>query len=101
MNQGLYSPASGNVQGPTSVRTYALLSAAILLLSMPLANAAPRFVDVTSQVAVTRSGLVFNRVTNTFDSFIKIPNTSSRVVGPPLVLVITNLTQTTVTVANQ
>jgi len=63
--------------------------------------AAQKLVDVTAQVTVTKSGLVFNRLTNTFNSVVTLTNSSASDLNGPLVLVISNLTPTTVTLANQ
>jgi hypothetical protein len=86
------------------LRTLELLMAGFCLLITSLATppncAAQTFVDMSSQVTITKSGLVLNRATNTFNSLVTIKNSSSTVLNAPLVLVISNLTPTTVTLAN-
>lgn len=62
--------------------------------------AAQTFVDMSSQVTITKSGLVLDRATNTFNTVVTITNSSSTVLNGPLVLVISDLTPTTVTLAN-
>jgi hypothetical protein len=55
--------------------------------------------DASSQVSVIRSGLVFNRATNTYDSIATIINISSTDILAPLSLVLT-INPSTVTLAN-
>ena len=45
-------------------------------------------VDVTTQVAVSRSGLVFNGATQTFDTVVTVTNVSPSSLTAPLVLVV-------------
>jgi hypothetical protein len=59
---------------------------------------AQRFVDLSSQVAVTKSGLVLNRATNTFNTVVTITNSSANDLNGPLLLVISKLSPTTVSV---
>src|ERR1700678_673030 len=62
--------------------------------------AAQTFVDVTSQVTISRSGLLLDRATNTFNSSVTIAGNSGTVLNGPLVLVISNLSPVSVTLAN-
>ena len=56
--------------------------------------------DITGQFAITRSGLVLNRATNTFDSTVTLRNTSSTAVIAPINAAISGL-PTSVTLANK
>jgi hypothetical protein len=56
--------------------------------------------NVDAQVKVSVSGLVFNRVTNTFDTVATITNTSTDILSPPMSLVVTGIVPTGVTLAN-
>ena len=56
--------------------------------------------DITSQFAITRSGLVLNRTTNTFDSTITLKNTSGAPVLAPISAVVSGL-PSGVTLANK
>jgi len=69
-------------------------------LATPSDCTAQTFVDVTRQVTITKSGLVLNRATNTFNSVVSITNISGAVLNAPLVLVISNISPATVTLAN-
>ncbi len=62
--------------------------------------AAQSFVNLSSQVTITKSGLVLNRATNTFNSTVTLTNISGAVLNGPLVLVISNISPATVTLAN-
>lgn len=65
-----------------------------------LANAAHALTqDITTQFAVTRSGLVLNRATNTFDSNTTLKNTSSSIVIAPIAVAVGGL-PSGVTLAN-
>jgi len=57
-------------------------------------------VDVSGQVAVTRSGLVLNRSTATYDTNVTITNTSSSAISAPISLVVSGINPATVTLAN-
>jgi hypothetical protein len=57
-------------------------------------------VDLTSFVTITRSGLVFNRLNNTFDSVVSITNKSTTTITGSPVLVISNISPTTVNLGN-
>jgi hypothetical protein len=85
-------------------RSWRLLTIGLSLLIVGLMTvsecAAQVLVDVSAQVTVKKSGLVFNRTTNTFDSLVTITNSSATVLNGPLVLVISNLAPTTVTLVN-
>jgi pimeloyl-ACP methyl ester carboxylesterase len=64
--------------------------------------AAQKFVDVSSEVTITKSGLVYNRLTNTFNSLLTVTNRpTSSVLNGPLFLIISDVTPGTVTLANQ
>jgi hypothetical protein len=67
---------------------------------LPLPAAAQEGLDVSSQVAVTFSGLRFNRATNTFDTIASLTNTSTTPMATPISLVLTTIDPSTVTVAN-
>jgi uncharacterized repeat protein (TIGR02543 family) len=88
-----------------TLRTRGLLIAGLCLfiasLATPPTCAAQTFVDMSSQVTITKSGLVLNRATNTFNSVVTLTNSSASDLNGPLLLVISNLSPTTVTVANQ
>lgn len=56
-------------------------------------------VDVTNQVTLTRSGLVLNRSTNTFDSTVVI-TAKSNAIPAPISYVITGIAPASVTLAN-
>jgi hypothetical protein len=56
--------------------------------------------DITSQFAITRSGFVLNRTTNTFDQSVTLKNTSSAAVPGPIAAVLSGL-PSTVTLANK
>jgi len=63
-------------------------------------SSGPAVTDVTSLVTVARSGLVYNRTTNTFDSLLTITNSSTSILTGPLILVITQITPSSVTLSN-
>ena len=56
--------------------------------------------DVTGQFAITRSGLVLNRTTNTFDSSVTLRNSSDAPVLAPIEVVVGGL-PSGVTLANK
>ena len=56
--------------------------------------------DLTSQFAITRSGLVLNRTTNTFDSTVTLKNTSGAPVLAPIDVAVSGL-PAGVTLANK
>ena len=56
--------------------------------------------DVSDKVSVSRSGLVFNRATNTFDTTATLTNHSAVSVSAPITLEVANLLTPTVTLAN-
>ena len=68
------------------------------IASLPAAHAVTQ--DITAQFAITRSGLVFNRTTNTFDSSVTLKNLSTAPVLAPISAVVGGL-PTTVTLANK
>ena len=82
------------------LRSHVLLACAVFLLSSHYVRSQAAFEDVSSQVSVTRSGLVFNRVTNTFDCLVQVTNTSSVTLSGPLVLSVSSISTTNVTLFN-
>ena len=62
-----------------------------LAIALPAAAAHALTQDITSQFAITRSGLVLNRTTNTFDSTVTLKNTSSAPVLAPIDVVVGGL----------
>jgi len=56
-------------------------------------------VDVTSQVTLTRSGYVYNRSTNTFDSTVRVSSQAASIPGP-ISYVITGIDPASVTLSN-
>jgi len=79
------------------------LAIGLALLSLSAAtNAWPQaFTDVTSRFAVAKSGLVLNRATNTFNSVVTLTNVSSATIKGSLVLLVSNVTAGSVTLANK
>src|SRR5215472_3426831 len=67
---------------------------------VPSCNA-QNIIDITNDATIAKSGLVFNRQTNTFNSVVTVKNTSAQVLNAPLILVVSDLTPSTVTLANQ
>jgi len=57
-------------------------------------------VDLSGQVTVTRSGLVLNRSTNTFNSLATVTNSSTSVLTLPLQLVVSSITPAGITLVN-
>src|SRR5450432_3363439 len=64
-----------------------------------VANAQAGTQDITGQFAITRSGLVLNRTSNTFDSTVTVKNTSSAAVLGPISAAVSGL-PASVTLAN-
>lgn len=96
----------GTIPGPASwillltaltvlARRWAIRSlrvALALLLGLFLLSAAPaRADDLTASVQISRSGLVLNRVTNTFDASVTVRNTSAVPLLGPLKLALTSV----------
>jgi Bacterial Ig-like domain (group 3) len=72
-----------------------------LALGLLITAAAPAAtLDITSEFAITRSGLALNRQTNTFDATVTIKNTSNTAVLAPITAVVGSL-PSGVTLANQ
>lgn len=69
-----------------------------LWLFVAAAQAAP--INVDAQVSVSFSGVRLNRTTGTFDTVASIKNTSSTPIASPVSLVISQITPSSVTVAN-
>jgi hypothetical protein len=82
------------------LRRHVLLACAVFLVSSHYAQAQAAFEDVSSQVSITRSGLVLNRVTNTFDCLVQVTNTSAATLSGPLVLGVSSISTTNVTLFN-
>ena len=68
-----------------------LFAGALLGLALASFRGAHAATDITGQFAITRSGLVLNRTTNTFDSTVTLKNTSSAPVPAPIILVVSAL----------
>src|SRR5947208_17107834 len=78
-----------------------LLAGAAIALGLMLASAADAAtLDITSQFAITRSGLVLNRTTNTFDSNVTLKNNAGTAALAPIAAVVSGLPPS-VTLANQ
>ncbi len=78
----------------------------LLLIMLVLSNL-PAWADTTSspvvvtdQVTVTYTGLSLNRATNTFDTQATLSNKSNKAIQIPIQLVISNISQATVSLAN-
>jgi len=67
-------------------RFWFFLAISLMTLNQEIANA--QFIDVSSQVSILRSGLVFNRVTQTYDLAVTIVNTGSLPIHAPLLIVV-------------
>jgi hypothetical protein len=100
MSRGPSCAISCRLQRSRHLRSHVLLACAIFLLSNHCVHAQTAFEDVSSQVSVTRSGLVFNRVTNTFDCLIQVTNASTATLPGPLVLSVSSISTTNVTLFN-
>jgi len=74
------------------------LAAIVLLLAATVARADTQ--DVTSQFSISRSGLVFNRATGTFDSSVTVKNTSGAPVLGRIDSIVSGL-PSSVTLANK
>jgi hypothetical protein len=74
-----------------------LMAIAVLVLSATIVLAET---DVTSMVKVTYSNAVYDRVRKTTSYDVTLTNTSSETVFAPLIVVIENITPSTVTVVN-
>src|SRR5437762_13544154 len=78
-----------------------LFRCAVLALALVLATAAQAAIqDITSQFAISRSGFLLNRTTNTFDQTITLRNSSTAAVPAPIVVAISRLPPS-VTLANK
>ena len=79
------------------------LALVFMIASTVLVTAYKIFADelnVTTQVNITKSGLVLNRSTNTFDMTVTLTNNSANNLGAPGKLVIQNISNSAVTLAN-
>jgi putative Ig domain-containing protein/List-Bact-rpt repeat protein len=103
MGQGLASSLAGLLRHALSRRCLLLIGLCFLMVGLTTAPecAAQKFVDESAHVTITRSGLVLNRATNTYNSVVTITNSSASDLNGPLLLVISNLSPTSITVANQ
>jgi YVTN family beta-propeller protein len=79
-----------------SIRRWLLAALGLVLATAAYAGTQ----DITGQFTITRSGLVLNRFTNTFDSTVIIKNNSSTPVLAPISAVVGGL-PSTITLANQ
>lgn len=102
MGQGPAPSSAGFLRHALSRRYLLVVGLSFLIVGLTAAPecAAQTFVDVSSEVTVTKSGLVLNRTTNTFNTVVTITNVSSAVLNGPLVLVVSSLAPITVTLAN-
>ena len=76
--------------------TWALLALALVLSAAAIA--APR--DITGSFAITRSSLVLNRTTNTYDATLTLRNSSASSIPAPIVLTVSGF-PSTVALANK
>ena len=76
------------------------LRVSALAASLLLATGWARAEDLTGAVQITRSGLVFNRITNTFDSQVTVTNKSADTLLGPLRLVLESVAPVNVALYN-
>ena len=81
-------------------RSFLLILVTLFGIFLTVPESFAQSVDVTSQVKVTRSGLVLNRQTSTYDSLITVTNSSPTVLIGPLILVVSNVAPGSVTLFN-
>jgi hypothetical protein len=62
--------------------------------------AAQNTVSIASSVTISKSGLVYNRITNTFNTVVTISNSQSTILNAPVLVAVTNIQPSTVTLAN-
>ncbi len=75
--------------------------AALVLVGLVFFAVGPAWsADVSDRVTVSRSGLIFNRLTNTFDTTATLKNTSAVTVSAPVTLEVSSLLTPTVTLSN-
>src|ERR1700730_9306102 len=100
MTQGPASLLLGSLCRALPRRYSPLIGLSFLIVGLTTAPecVAQRFVDLSSQVTVTKSGLVLNRATNTFNTVVTITNSSANDLNGPLLLVISKLSPTNVSV---
>jgi hypothetical protein len=67
------------------------LIASVALFLLAAAGARAQGIDVSSQITVSRTGLVFDRATQTFNSIITLTNTGSMLNGPLTVVLSTGV----------
>jgi hypothetical protein len=73
---------------PTDIADYSTSTASA---TISVNAAAPQQIDVSSQVKVTTSGLVYSRATGTYSGTVTIQNTGSKAIAAPIQSVFTNL----------
>jgi pimeloyl-ACP methyl ester carboxylesterase len=72
-----------------------------ICLCIPICRA-QNFVDLSAEVRIAESGLVFNRNTNTFNSLVTITNAlTGHTLNTPLFLIVSNISPSSVTLANK
>jgi len=69
-------------------------------MALPANGWAQVFTDLTPQVSFTKSGLVLNRTTNTFNTVVSIKNVSNNTITGSLALIVSGISPSTVTLAN-
>ncbi len=79
-----------------AIAAWSVLAAGLLAATAAQATTT----DITSQFAITRSGLVLNRATSTYDSTVTLTNTSGTAVPAPISVVVSGLPGS-VTLANK
>jgi hypothetical protein len=93
--------ATEALRQPSRNRQFLIIGLSVLALFLgPRYAAAQSFVDISTKVTITKSGLLLNRATNTFNSVVTVTNSSPAVINAPLVLNVVNITPGTITLAN-
>jgi hypothetical protein len=64
---------------------------AMVISLMPVRSSMAAQTNVTNLVSITRSGLVLNRSTNTFDQTVVVKNTSTNILDGPMAVAVTGL----------
>jgi hypothetical protein len=80
--------------------SYAFLALVVLVSPARATGQTPTFQDISSQVSMTRSGLVLNRTTQTFNCLVQVTNTSTATISGTLVLSVLGIDSTTVSLSN-
>lgn len=92
--------------GSCGFRSYVWVACSFVILGLVLLTAKSvctfdaNQVDVSGSVTVLKSGLVYNRVTNTFDATLTITNKSSANLRSPLSIVLSAISPSSVTLTN-